>query len=104
MGFKKTVEDFTCEQCGAYVEGDGHTNHCPKCLWSKHVDTSPGDRVNICRGLMKPMRAEGTVASYFVIHECVRCGAKTRNTFGKKDSIEALIHLARKASENGPIA
>ncbi|MFA6992594.1 MAG: RNHCP domain-containing protein, partial [Candidatus Gracilibacteria bacterium] len=36
--FSRTIEDFVCEKCGAKVKGDGYTNHCPKCLWSKHVD------------------------------------------------------------------
>ena len=26
------------------MKGNGYTNHCPKCLWSKHVDINPGDR------------------------------------------------------------
>ena len=34
--FQRHVEDFECEHCGAFVEGDGYTNHCPACLWCKH--------------------------------------------------------------------
>src|SRR3989344_2693847 len=52
--FKKVIEDFTCEHCDTFVEGDGYTNHCPKCLWSLHVDNEPGDRANNCNGLMEP--------------------------------------------------
>ena len=99
MGFKRTIEDFTCEHCGEHVRGDGYTNHCTKCLWSKHVDINPGDRANTCLGLMKPIRTEGTVAAYFIIHECVRCGAEGRNIFGKKDSVEALLSIAKDAAE-----
>jgi len=99
MSFQKRVEDFTCEHCGAFVKGDGYTNHCPKCLWSKHVDINPGDRANTCGGLMKPVRTEGTVSAYFIIHECVRCGAEARNVFGKKDNVEALLAIAKDAAE-----
>jgi len=99
MSFKRTVEDFTCEHCGERVKGGGYTNHCPKCLWSKHVDISPGDRANPCGGLMKPVRTEGTVAKYFILHECIKCGAKGRNTFGKEDSVEALLDIAKNAAE-----
>ena len=98
--FQRRIEDFTCEQCGEKVKGDGYTNHCPKCLWSKHVDVNPGDRANQCNGLMKPIRVEGTVAAYFIIHKCVRCGTKTRNVFGKKDSVEGLLSVAKAGAES----
>jgi len=42
--FTRNIENFTCERCGAAVEGNGFTNHCPACLCSKHVDINPGDR------------------------------------------------------------
>src|SRR3989338_8156335 len=42
--FQRTKEDFTCERCGFFVRGSGYTNHCPQCLWSKHVDVNPGNR------------------------------------------------------------
>jgi hypothetical protein len=53
--FKKTKEDFVCEHCGKPVVGNGYTNHCPECLWSKHVDVNPGDRAATCLGLMEPV-------------------------------------------------
>jgi len=53
--FKRTKENFTCENCGFLVEGDGYTNHCPRCLWSKHVDINPGDRCSNCFGMMEPI-------------------------------------------------
>jgi hypothetical protein len=56
--FTKTVEDFVCEHCGEKVVGDGYTNHCPKCLWSKHVDINPGDRASECQGMMKPINVD----------------------------------------------
>jgi len=58
LKFKKRKEDFFCENCGENVSGDGFTNHCPKCLWSKHVDVFPGDRKGSCNGLMKPIGGE----------------------------------------------
>jgi hypothetical protein len=97
--FQRRVEDFTCEHCGEDITGDGYTNHCPKCLWSKHVDINPGDRANACCGLMKPVRTEGTVAKYFIIHRCERCAAEGRNVFGDNDNIEALLDTARKAAD-----
>ena len=54
--FSKCVEDFTCEECGSPIEGNGYTNHCPNCLYSKHVDINPGDRKSTCGGIMAPIR------------------------------------------------
>ena len=51
--FQRCPEDFECGNCGHEIEGNGYTNHCTACLWSKHVDVNPGDRAADCHGLMK---------------------------------------------------
>ena len=56
--FNRKKENFVCENCGEKVEGNGYTNHCPNCLWSKHVDINPGDRAETCHGLLKPIAVE----------------------------------------------
>ncbi|MEK7218066.1 MAG: RNHCP domain-containing protein, partial [Patescibacteria group bacterium] len=41
MIFLPRQEPFTCEHCGTGVAPLPHgtsRNHCPRCLWSKHVD------------------------------------------------------------------
>ena len=53
--FTRTIENFTCGICGTEVKGSGYTDHCPKCLWSEHVDIFPGDRKAECGGLMEPI-------------------------------------------------
>ena len=72
--FTRTIEDFTCEQCGASVTGNGYTNHCPHCLWSKHVDIFPGDREAECQGLMAPVTLQVKTSSGFdkarILHRC----------------------------------
>jgi hypothetical protein len=40
---------FRCGHCGVEVSldapGTSHRNHCPSCLWSRHLDRNvPGDR------------------------------------------------------------
>ena len=94
MTFTRTIEDFTCVHCGAMVPGNGYTNHCPKCLWSKHADVHPGDRAEACGGLMKPIWLEGASPDYVIIHRCTQCESERRNRAGANDSIEALIALA----------
>lgn len=59
MGFIMRNESFTCEFCqkevGLHSKGSAR-NHCPYCLYSKHVDEEkPGDRLATCHGLMKPI-------------------------------------------------
>ena len=72
--FQRKIEDFVCEYCGQKVNGDGYTNHCPNCLWSKHVDIWPGDRQNKCQGLMEPMEAYFKNGVWHLIHQCQKCG------------------------------
>jgi hypothetical protein len=94
--FIRRKEDFLCERCVAYVVGDGYTNHCPKCLYSKHVDAEmPGDRASQCQGLMKPVAVEYLSGEYMIIHKCIRCGKITRNKAAEADDFEAILEVAR---------
>lgn len=94
MAFKRTIEDFTCEHCGTGVKGDGYTNHCPRCLWSKHVDVQPGDRAASCAGMMKPIRLEGSTGKYRIIQTCERCNISRPIAVDKNDDIKAVLALA----------
>jgi RNHCP domain len=92
--FQRTVENFVCEHCGRAVIGDGYTNHCPDCLYSKHVDIAPGDRAADCGGLMRPIGSELKGGAYFVLQECGRCGFRRKNRVSA-DEMSALIRLTR---------
>jgi hypothetical protein len=94
--FTRTVEDFTCEKCGAAVTGNGFTNHCPQCLHSKHVDENPGDRAATCRGLMEPVAVEQGRTAWVVVHRCLTCAAVKRNKSAPDDSRRALLEVARR--------
>jgi hypothetical protein len=94
--FQRTIEDFLCEHCGMFVKGDGYTNHCPQCLWSKHVDVNPGDRKAACLGLMEPVHLEGASPSYTLVHRCITCGHEKRNVVSNNDDVDAVIALAKK--------
>ncbi len=93
--FQRRVEDFVCEVCGLRVHGTGYTNHCPRCLWSKHVDVHPGDRAAGCHGLMQPVGLEVERGRYVIVHRCTRCGLVRRNRAAPEDDFEALLRLAR---------
>ena len=92
--FQRRIEDFICEHCGRAVTGNGYTNHCPHCLYSKHVDIAPGDRAAECGGLMRPVGSELKNGFYFVMQACQRCGFRRRNRIGA-DEMAALIRLTR---------
>ena len=91
--FTKTVEDFTCAHCGAVVFGNGYTNHCPKCLWSRHVDNNPGDRASKCGGMMEPISAEPIGDGFIITHKCTACGHMRRQHASEQDDIDAIIKL-----------
>jgi rubrerythrin len=92
--FQRTKEDFTCEQCGFFVRGSGYTNHCPQCLWSKHVDVNPGDRQATCHGLMQPMSVEIKNGEYVILHRCITCGFERKNKAAKGDNFDAILKLS----------
>jgi hypothetical protein len=94
--FQRNKEDFVCAHCGASVIGTGYTNHCPHCLWSKHVDIHPGDRAADCGGMMEPIGVEGTVARYRVLQRCQKCGFERRNDVQPEDNMESVVALAEK--------
>lgn len=95
--FQKTVEDFVCEHCGHPVAGNGYTNHCSQCLWSKHVDVNPGDRLATCNGLMEPISVEHKNDDYILTQRCTVCGHEKRNKMAKNDNFDAAIAISKKS-------
>ena len=93
--FQRRTEDFKCERCSLSVKGNGYTNHCPGCLWSKHVDVLPGDRNSGCNCLMEPVAVLKKNGRYTVLHRCLGCGLEKPNKVAADDNFEELIGLAR---------
>ena len=92
--FIRTKEDFTCEKCEFFVKGNGYTNHCPECLWSKHVDVFPGDRKGGCRGMMDPIGVEVKNKEYTIIHKCTKCGHIKPNKAVKEDNFQMVVQIS----------
>lgn len=88
-----------CGKCGAHVEGNGYTNHCPECLWSKHVDIFPGDRAGECGGIMEPVRVEMKNKEYTIVHKCLKCGEEKRNKAVKDDNFQMLVQISSENSK-----
>jgi len=94
--FVRFKESFVCENCGHKVVGDGYTDHCPKCLWGKHVDDEiPGDRASECRGLMEPVKTVVSMSdvSFQIIYKCTKCRHEFRVREGEGDERELLMKL-----------
>ena len=89
---------FICDNCGKKVSTTGNIgthqrNHCPYCLYSKHVDEFPGDRKAECHGLMKPVgltfkrEGEGKTGEIMLVHICERCGKISINRLAGDDDV-----------------
>ena len=94
--FQRTRENFTCEHCGAEVTGTGYTNHCPACLWSKHVDINPGDRAEVCQGLMKPAQIL-LGEPQRILHRCIKCGHERPNKVSPEDDFDKILGVMKGA-------
>jgi hypothetical protein len=92
--FQRLIENFICENCGEPVSGDGYTNHCHVCLWSKHVDINPGDREADCQGLMKPVSVDKKRGNYRILHSCVKCDLEKWNKTNPEDNFEVILQIA----------
>ena len=92
--FTKRIEDFTCAHCGAEVFGNGYTNHCPKCLWSRHVDNTPGDRQSDCGGMMCPISVKPDKGGFIITHKCEKCGKIINQHSAENDDIDTIISIS----------
>ncbi len=92
--FKRTKENFVCINCLHEVEGNGYTDHCPKCLVSLHVDVNPGDRAESCRGVMEPVAVTRKGDCYIINYVCKKCGHKYRVKSNKEDNIDKIIEIS----------
>lgn len=93
--FQKRKEDFACEKCGMKVKGNGYTDHCPNCLWSKHVDINPGDRESECGGMMEPVGVELKGNEYIIYYKCTKCGFSHKVKAAHNDNFEEIIKLVK---------
>lgn len=101
-------DTFRCGHCGLDVSiralGTAHRNHCPGCLWSRHLDDdSPGDRAADCGSLMDPIaisvRGDG---EWVLVHRRTGCDALHLNRTAGDDNPLLLLRLAVKPLAQPP--
>lgn len=102
--------DFKCAHCRHYVSaasilsGVNNRNHCPYCLWSRHLDLSTaGDRLAACKAPMQPVgltlkrtrKKYGKVkgGELMLIHLCVECGKASINRIAADDDVETVLGI-----------
>jgi hypothetical protein len=102
---------FKCGHCHQFVfplsGGGQHRNHCPFCLYSRHLDDRrPGDRLSPCGGLMRPIGIRQRRSQEIeIIHRCYGCGIERYNRIAVDDNdvcIENLSNQWRKDSLSLP--
>lgn len=101
-------EMFTCVHCHLYVStspliaGVQNRNHCPYCLWSRHLDwREPGDRMCSCRAPMEPValttrRGRNKYAGerdgeLMLVHRCTGCARHVINRIAADDDADAIL-------------
>jgi len=102
--------DFRCKHCGQWVSTNSHLsgvqnrNHCPYCLWSRHLDQrKAGDRLATCHSRMEPigLTVKHTLKRYqaekqgelMLIHRCTACGKLSINRIAGDDNTIMLNDL-----------
>lgn len=102
---------FLCDHCHTQVDntpemGVVNRNHCPVCLWSKHVDDKiPGDRKALCDGLMEPIgltikksktnkyKPEKNSGELQIVHQCTKCEKMNINRIAGDDNTNTILDI-----------
>jgi hypothetical protein len=98
--YKKREEVFKCKHCRRFVcplpSGGSHRNHCPFCLYSRHVDgRESGDRMSCCGASMEPIgRFQRAKGEYVIVHRCLGCEFERFNRIAADDDFELVMSLA----------
>ena len=108
-------DGFTCRYCGAFVcsaialAGVIHRNHCPYCLWSRHLDLErAGDRLSACKAPMRPIglikkktpkKYRNGAGELMIVHRCTGCERVSINRLAADDDPETLLAVFKRSLE-----
>ena len=98
---QQSQSSFRCINCKSMIDtfalGTDHRNHCPNCLWSKHVDIKSGDRNASCQGKMEPISVwVKNDTEWALVHRCRACATLKSNRIAGDDNEYVLMSLASK--------
>ena len=94
-------EAFECENCSKPVSPHpswSARNHCPFCLYSKHLDKEfPWDRESECHWLMEPSDIDYKWKKwYMILHKCKKCRKTIPNKLSPDDKFLEYIQSSSK--------
>jgi len=109
-----SAADFICGYCHHYVStmhmlsGVNNRNHCPYCLWSRHLDLyAAGDRLSACKGGMRPIGLTmkkgrnkyrlDLGGELMLIHVCQDCGSLSLNRIAADDDRDSILEVFRRS-------
>lgn len=104
---RRGPDTFRCKRCRfdvpLHAPGTRHRNHCPLCLWSRHLDSAPGDRASGCAGAMEPIAvAVQDDGEWSLVHRCGACSVVHLNRIAGDDNAHSLLQLASKPLAQPP--
>lgn len=108
--------DFTCAHChqpvsaNPLLSGVNNRNHCPHCLWSRHMDLfEAGDRLAACKAPMQPLglalkqthKKYGPLAQgeLMLVHHCTACERASLNRIAADDDSQSLFEIFERSLE-----
>jgi len=104
---------FICENCHKEVINtlENNRNHCPYCLYSKHVDIKSGDRMSLCRGMMEPIGLTfkkikpdkfnpNKKGELMIIHQCLLCKYISINKLAVDDRSDLVLSIFENSQKN----
>jgi DNA-directed RNA polymerase subunit RPC12/RpoP len=112
-------QDFKCAHCGHLIlthpllAGVNNRNHCPHCLWSRHMDLwEAGDRLSACKAPMQPIgltlkrrhkKYPGAGGGeLMLVHLCTACKRVSINRIAADDDAESLLAVYQGAIDSPP--
>lgn len=109
MTTRSSNSEFRCIHCGYYVSalrlvcGVNNRNHCPYCLWSRHLDLFvAGDRLSACKAPMRPIgltmkpsrnKYAPSGGELMLVHICEDCEQVSINRIAADDDAESLVEI-----------
>jgi hypothetical protein len=109
MTARSSNNDFRCLNCNGYVSavtalsGVRNRNHCPYCLWSRHLDlVAAGDRLSACKAPMRPIgltmkpghnKYAPAGGELMLVHKCEDCGRLSINRIAADDDTHTLEEI-----------
>jgi hypothetical protein len=104
-----TFDDFHCGHCNApvssarFFSGVNNRNHCPYCLWSRHLDMfNAGDRLSACKALMGPIalttkrshnKYGDRCSELMLVHLCTGCQNISINRIAADDDTDMIMDV-----------